>query len=162
MHSDRVYWSLRAIDFVLFRLNQGLTCFHEPSEREFFSSLEESEIMEEKIEVSFIQENFEEKSIFQKRRKIWINWIMFLGNVRLVPGSSSKFWKQDGRDHDKFYINVRVPNARPVSSILTAHFSILISDLLPAPPKVYIQSDNLPARETFCKFNFFIWQFVQK
>jgi len=26
--------------------------------------------MEEKIEVSFIQENFEEKSIFQKRRKI--------------------------------------------------------------------------------------------
>ena len=78
MHSDRVYWSLRAIDFVLFRLNQGLTCFHEASEREFFPSLEESEIMEEKIEVSFIQENFEEKSIFQKRREIWINWIMFL------------------------------------------------------------------------------------
>jgi len=62
---------LRAIDFVLFRLNQGLTCFHEASEREFFPSLEESEIMEEKIEVSFIQEKFlRENSCSKKKRNL--------------------------------------------------------------------------------------------
>ena len=54
MHSDRVYWSSRPIDFVLFRLNQGLTSLHRVSQTEFLKAEEPevwSEIMEEKNEV---------------------------------------------------------------------------------------------------------------